>query len=402
MSSISHNKPLYPIVIAHYLLAGLFFFSLTIMVFFTLQSLSGHYFQPKVLAITHAAALGWGTMIIFGALYQLLPVILEVPLYSTKLSWVSFVLFVPGIMLLVYCFWIFDPGIGIQIASVLIFSAIMSFNVNVFFTLRFRKQESIFQEFIITACVWLTITALLGVLMVFNFRYPFLQKDHLYYLRLHAHMGIVGWFLMLIIGVSAKLIPMFLVATYQEKKLLSLSYYFINAALLSFLVSGFLHGIGFDTYVIVLIGAIGIAFYLTYLFNCFVSRMRKDVDLPMVKTLLSFVFLAAAIVVLPFILYYHLQQHPFAVNMSMLYGMLIFMGWISALALGQTFKTLPFIVWLKHYEKVTGKVKTPVPADLLNNLLLNIQFFAFLTFVAAFIVGFLFDSLLLKLMGSLS
>ncbi|MBP6687902.1 MAG: cytochrome C oxidase subunit I, partial [Lacibacter sp.] len=200
MSSITHSKPLYKIVIAHYLFAGLFFFALTIMLLFTIDSFSGHYFQPKVLAITHAAALGWGTMIIFGALYQLLPVILETALYSTKLSWFSFGFFVPGIILLVYCFWIFDPGLNMQMASLLVLTGVMCFNANVFFTLRHKKQESIFQEFIVTACLWLTLTVLVGALMVFNFRYPFLQKDHLYYLRLHAHMGIVGWFLMLIIG----------------------------------------------------------------------------------------------------------------------------------------------------------------------------------------------------------
>ncbi len=400
MSSITHSKPLYKIVIAHYLFAGLFFFALTIMLLFTIDSFSGHYFQPKVLAITHAAALGWGTMIIFGALYQLLPVILETALYSTKLSWFSFGFFVPGIILLVYCFWIFDPGLNMQMASLLVLTGVMCFNANVFFTLRHKKQESIFQEFIVTACLWLTLTVLVGALMVFNFRYPFLQKDHLYYLRLHAHMGIVGWFLMLIIGVSAKLVPMFLVSKYQKKHLLSISYYFINITLLTFIVSGFLHGIGLDTYIIVLFGAIGVSSYLIYLFKCFKSRIRKEVDLPMVKTLFSFVFLGAAILVLPFILHYHLKHHPIAVNLSMIYGMLIFMGWIGALVLGQTFKTLPFIVWLKHYEHLSGKVKTPVPADLIHHTLLSIQFLAFILFVAAFIAGFLLDSLMLKFIGA--
>lgn len=402
MSTIGHNNPLYKIVSTHYLIAGLFFLVLAGMFLFSLEALSGHYFQPKILAMTHTAALGWGSMIIFGALYQLLPVILETKLYSIKLAWASITFFVPGIILLVYCFWIFDPGMYMQIAGVLVFIAIVLFNLNVFFTVKHKKQESIFQEFIITACLWLTLTALLGVLMIFNFQHSFLQKDHLHFLRLHAHMGIVGWFLMLIIGVSAKLLPMFLISEYQKTHLLSLSYYFINGALLLFLIDGYLHGMSFNTYLFVLLGLTGICFYLVYIFRCFQSRIRKDVDLPMVKSLFSFVFLAAGILILPFILYYHLKNDAFAVNLSTLYGSLIFMGWISLLILGQTFKTLPYIVWVKHYEQLTGMVKTPLPSDLINRGLLYVQSFAFLLFLLAFISGFLLNSFTLKIISASS
>lgn len=402
MSLASANTSLYKVVVSHYLLAGIFFLVLALMFLFSIESLSGHYFQPKVLALTHTAALGWGTVIIFGALYQLLPVILETNLYSTKLPWISLAFFVPGIILLVYCFWIFDPGLYMQIASVLVLMGIVLFNLNVYRTVKRKKQDSIFQEFILTSCLWLALTALLGAVLVFNFQFSFLQKDHLDFLRLHAHMGIAGWFLMLIIGVSAKLVPMFLVSKYQKTRLLSYSYYLINAALIVFLLSGYLQGITLVTYVIVLLGAAGVSFYLVYLFKCVKTRIRKEVDLPMLKSLGSFVLLAAGIFILPFILYYHLAHHPLAVNLSTLYGVLIFMGWISALILGQTFKTLPFIVWVKHYEHLAGKVKTPLPAELLNNRLLSLQSFAFVIFLAAFVTGFLFSSAVLKFIGAFS
>jgi len=390
------------VVSAHYLIAGLFFVALAIMFLFSIEAWAGHYFQPKILALTHTAALGWGTMIIFGALYQLLPVILETKLYSLKLAWSSLAFFVPGIVLLVYSFWVFDPGLYMQMASLLVLTAVVLFNLNVFLTVKYKKQESIFQEFIITACLWLTLTVLLGTLMVFNFQYLFLQKDHLQFLRLHAHMGIAGWFLMLIIGVSAKLVPMFLVSKYEKKQLLSLSYYFINAALLLFMVDGYLNGINYKTYFMVVLGGIGICFYLIYIFRCFKSRIRRDVDLPMLKSLFSFVLLAVALLVLPFILYYHIKNDSFSVNLSTLYGSLVFIGWISLLILGQTFKTLPFIIWIKHYEKLTGKVKTPLPADLINTSLLWVQTIAFLLFLLSFLAGFFLNSFTLKAISAYS
>jgi len=122
----------------------------------------------------------------------------------------------------------------------------------------------------------------------------------------------------------------------------------------------------------------------------------------MIQTLFSFLLLAAGILVLPFILHYHLKQDPVAVHLSVVYGGLILIGWITALILGQTFKTLPFIVWVKHYEHLTGKVKTPLPADLTRQLLLRIQFMAFVIFLLAFFAGTVSGTYFLKLTGALS
>ena len=82
----------------------------------------------------------------------------------------------------------------------------------------------------------------------------------------------------------------------------------------------------------------------------------------------------------------------------MIYGELLFMGWITALILGQTFKTLPFIVWVKHYDQLTGKFKTPMPADLFANSLLKAQTVTFLIFCVTFMPGcYLMNPLLLYL-----
>lgn len=389
-------------MIVHYLTAGICFLLLAVLFALSLDSFSGHYFQPAVLAVTHTAALGWGTMMIFAALYQLLPVIMETNLFSIRLCWISFGLFTPGSALLIYSFWVFDPGAYMQIGGLLILTALVLFSINVFLTVKESARQSVFQDFILTSCVWLILTALIGVLLVFNFHYALLPADHLHFLRLHAHMGIAGWFLMLIIGISAKLVPMFLLSAYKKTHLLSLCYYLINLSLLCFLVDAYYNGLHAISYLILVPGVAGVCCYLAYICNCFTSRIRREIDLSMVTTLLSFVLLALAILLLPFIIYYHLKGNAWAVNLSVSYGILLFMGWLSALILGQTFKTLPFIVWVKHYEQLTGKVKTPLPADLINVLLLKIQFVAFLIFLPAFFCGLFFSIRLLEYIGAAS
>ena len=56
----------------------------------------GNYLTPHVAGVTHLFTLGWLTMTIFGALYQLLPVALGAPIRWPKLGHASFIVFAPG------------------------------------------------------------------------------------------------------------------------------------------------------------------------------------------------------------------------------------------------------------------------------------------------------------------
>ena len=392
MNSVATQNPLlYKLVVSHYLISALCFVSLAVMLLLAAPNLTGHYFHPQLLAITHMAALGWGTLVIFGAVYQLLPVILETELYSYKAGWISLWLFASGLVFLVYSFWNFEPGIYMQGGSLLVSAGISLFGANVFLTAK-QNRNDIHQEFIITACIWLVATALLGTLLVFNFRFAFLQKDHILFLKLHAHMGLAGWFLMLITGVSSKLIPMFLVSNQKKVILLSWSFYLINGGLLFFVIDTYFSGLNFKTYIAAFLALAGIVCWLTFIAESFRTRMRKKIDLSIWHSLVSFILLGSAIFILPFIVFNHIKADPTAVDYTLLYGTLLFMGWISSLILGQTFKTLPFIVWIKHYQHLAGKGKILMPADIFKSKLLKIQFVTYLIFIMVFYTGMFYKS----------
>ncbi|MCX6190092.1 MAG: hypothetical protein NTW54_10940 [Bacteroidetes bacterium] len=44
---------------------------------------------------------------------------------------------------------------------------------------------------------------------------------------------------------------------------------------------------------------------------------------------------------------------------ALLYGFVVFFGWLTVLIFGMTFKTLPFIIWDKVYQVQSGKGTTP-------------------------------------------
>jgi uncharacterized membrane protein len=127
-------------------------------------------------------ALGWGTMIILGASYQLVPVLIEGKLYSTALAYASFVLAAVGIAFLVYGFYTFNMGWPAQWGAILINAAILSYLLNLAVSITKTKEENVHTVFVFTAACWLFFTTLLGLLLVYNFSTNIFSQGSLHYL----------------------------------------------------------------------------------------------------------------------------------------------------------------------------------------------------------------------------
>lgn len=363
------NSPIkntsYKVVLPFYGYAALSFLLATILIFKNSVSFTQHYFNPHTLAITHIMALGWGTMIILGASHQLFPVLIEGKLHSNLLAYSSFFFAAIGIPLLVFSFYEFNMGMAAQAGAIFINLAVISYIANLLLSIFKSKKENVHAIFAITATFWLLLTTGLGLLLVYNFTHTILSRDSLYYLSFHAHMGIIGWFLLMIIGVGSRLIPMFLISKYENKKLLWWVYALINIGLISFVLiflSSF--NLQFNIFPIVLIG-LGIVLFGYYIYRSHIKRIRKKVDEQVKTSILSVAFMVVPLIVLVGII--ATLTSISNLKFVLLYGFTIFFGWITAIILGMTFKTLPFIIWNKVYHNMAGLGKTPNPKELFNN-----------------------------------
>jgi hypothetical protein len=362
-------------VLPFYGAGTLFFLALTVLMFIAADSFKDHFFNQYTLALVHTAALGWGTMIIFGAAYQLMPVIFEEELYSSKMAFISFWFLLIGSIILIISFWFFQTGLVMISGGASILIAVILYNINVFNT-AVKSTLTIQKLFLMVSAFWLFATVTVGVLLAINLYYPYIPFNHLEILKLHAHIGFVGWFLQLITGVSSKLVPMFLFGKSNKSNLLKVAFVFQNIGLVAFLIDDFFIGASNRVYIYYVLVLIGICFWLAYIFDVYKNRLKKKVDIQMRHTFLSMVALSAALLLIPVVLTGHSNQW------SMLYGSFIFLGWISAIIFGKTFKTLPFIIWNMHYKDVHGKKNMPLPRDLYVE---NLLFYQFWFFVAAFI-----------------
>lgn len=378
-TSPSAVTPFYGYAAISFLVAG-------ILLFIYSSSFNGHYFHPKILAITHIMALGWGVMIILGASHQLIPVLIESSLFSVPLARLSLFLAGTGIPLLAYGFFVFSMGWEAQWGGILINSAIIAYLVNLVLSMRKSQSNNIHAIFVLTAAFWLLLTTLIGLALVYNFSYSFLSRDSLHYLPLHANIGIAGWFLLLVVGVATRLIPMFLISKYQRPRLLWSIYLLINAGMAGFVLNFlYLRQSGLYFLPVVMIG-LSLILVGYYCYQCYRMRLRKKVDEQIKISLL-----AVAMMILPVILLIiiigAMQLSGINNKLALLYGFVIFFGWLTAIILGMTFKTLPFIIWNKMHHSFAANEKTPSPKDLFSARIFTAMGIAYLPGFVLFCAG---------------
>ncbi len=381
------NAPSLGVVAPHFVFAGIAFIISSVLLLFGDQYLTGHYFEGHVLAITHMMALGWGVMIIMGALYQLIPVIYEVGLFSENLAKFTFVLFGSSLLYMVYAFWTNEFIAVMPHLSILIFIAILLFFINVIGSTIRSKKRSMQSYYIWASMFWLFMTALFGLLISLNYKYNFLSHTHLEMLRMHANMGLLGWFLSLVIGNGSLLLPMFFVSHQLNENYMKWSFYSLQTGLVALILNFYYLNIDVLMVVSWVLIVVGIVFFALYARQSYQKRMRKKLDVGMKQSVLSVLFLLAPILIGT--ITFFMRGSAYIMRFEILYVFSFLFMFISAIILGQTYKTIPFIIWLDRYQKYVGKTKTPLPRELYSEKIGNIHFYTYIISIVAFIVGIL-------------
>jgi len=393
------NAPSSKIVIPHFIVGGIAFLIVAILMLISTPELLTAYYNNKLIAITHVFILGWAVMMVFGALYQLIPVVYETSLHSEKLSQITFWMFLISVSALSYSFWIASYTNLLFYASLMMFGSLMLFIINLHLTYKKTKKPNIQSKFINTGIYWLAATELIGTIIAFNFKYPFLEASHLHYLKIHAHLGLIGWFLLLIMGSASILIPMFMVSHNLDQKKLNKAYYFVNIGLLLISIDWLFIHTEYLIYVYWIIFAIGISLFLSYVYDSYKNRLRRKLDVGLKYTVIA-IFMLILPLLLGLFLIFNNEATDFILRMGTFYGISILFGVISMLIFGQTYKTLPFIVWLEKYQAHVGKKKVPMPRELYSEKIADYQFYAYLVAISTMAIGIVLNHKIIVQIGS--
>ena len=172
---------------------------------------AGAWLSPHVAGVTHLFTLGWLTTTIFGALTQLLPAALGLPLRSRGAAEATFWSFAPGVGLLAA--GVATSRLGLLVPGVLLLATgVVIALVNLAATLIRAPHRDVTWTAIALSLAFLASTLGLGLTLAHNLHTGFIAAARVRVLAIHLHVALVGWVLLMIVGVSHRLLPMFLMA----------------------------------------------------------------------------------------------------------------------------------------------------------------------------------------------
>ena len=193
--------------------------------------LATYHYNQHVLAVTHLFTLGWICSIIMGSMYQLVPVALETKLYSERLGGWHFVLHLAGVAGMVWMFWIWDMKQVGHFGTV-VGLGMLCFLYNIARTLARIPRWNLVAAGIAAASFWLLLTMLAGLYVAASKVWSFSPFDPVPQMHAHAHLGGIGFFLLMIVAVSYKLVPMFALSEVQHARRAGASIALLNAGLI--------------------------------------------------------------------------------------------------------------------------------------------------------------------------
>src|SRR5262245_39657338 len=319
--------------------------------------LAGHYYHPRVLALTHTVTLGWISLAILGASYQLIPIVLKGSLWSERIPWWQLPALVVGIAGMLAHFFIAEWS-GLLWAAMLVAVAVGAHVVNLALTLRAMDARSLLARFVIVALAGISLTMLAGLALAVHHLHPFLPGDFYARLGAHVHLAVLGWVLPMILGVAAQTYPMFLLGSGHDVRLERIQFWGVVAGVPALVVGLMLSP------VVAIVGAAAVtatvAAHLSSLVRMLRRRKAPRLEWP-VRFLLTAATLLVPATLVGLALVLGLVGGP---RWALAYGVLVLGGWVSLTIVGMMLKIVPFLTWYGAYGHLAGRATVPSLAQL--------------------------------------
>lgn len=322
---------------------------------------------PGSLALTHLLTLGFMMMVMIGALYQFIPVMVgqyipggEVRVFIIHLSLIL------GTLSLASGFF-FHNKVFYWMAFVFLCLSLSLFALSLISLImqKFQGQLIIFIIRILSFVLIMTIG--FGLLMLLAYSYPDSGIAYRIYTDTHALWGLVGWVVLLIMAVSSQVIPMFFVTpefSVRYLKILSVLM-LVTLMMISFssiYISHFPNLVREILYVLV---SIELVFFSTYTLRLIYYRKRKIPDTTIKFFSISLFSLLFVLVVWWAIhIWPNAQLAAYEIESEFVLGLFLIYGLALSAIIGMLQKIVPFLIYLnlqslsfKHPESMSHKPK---------------------------------------------
>jgi hypothetical protein len=327
------------------------------LAFISPELAAGAFMAPRVAAVTHLFTLGWLTTTILGAAYQFIPVALGVGMAWPILVWATLALHVPGVSLMVAGLATGDttlllPGAGLVTLGLLLFTA------NLFRTLGRAPRGGLIRRALAVAGAFLIVAVLLGITLSGNLRWGYLGEHRLLALTLHLHVALLGWVLLVVVGVSQRLVPMFLLSHGAPEWPGLWAYRLVTGGLVLALLLH--HAGGAWLGLAALVCGAGVSLYLAQLVLFFLHRRRRDLDPGMTLVAVGGVGLAGGLLLAPVAL----TRGAADPGGAEAYGAAVIVAGFTPFVAGHLYRIVPFLAWFHRFGARLGTERMPTVAEL--------------------------------------
>lgn len=179
---------------------------------FLVPLLAEHFYQARVLAVTHLVTLGWVSAVMMGVLYRYVPGLTKQPLPYPRLAIAQWAAFVGGTAGLVAHFWLGRWTGTAWSAGVLAVAAVL-LCANLWRMIAHAPHRGVAEVGIVGASGFLVTAALVGLSLALNKERGFLPGATFTNLGAHVHLAALGWVGVTISALSFRFLPAFLLPT---------------------------------------------------------------------------------------------------------------------------------------------------------------------------------------------
>ena len=328
---------------------------------------------PSTLVLAHLVSLGWLSLLLCGALFQFVPVLVAKPLHSNSLPLATLAALASGLVILLAGFLQLDGTVSLDlpllpVGGTLLGAGFLLVLYNLGRTLWSARPLPLPARLVTVGLTSLVATFTLGIVFTFVLGgvadAPPLVALTATGLPLHVIAGLGGWLTFTAMGVSYRLLAMFMLAPEERSSTMAAALWG-GIAVLVLAVGGGSGAVLLDVDSMPILAVAGVlALPVLGLYGYDVARLyqrrkRRRLETNSRIAALALISLAGAALMLAALLALgELSRHV---------GALVFLtafGWLSGLSLAQLYKIVPFVTWLECYGPVMGRKPTPRVQDL--------------------------------------
>ena len=313
----------------------------------------------------HLYMLGFVMMAIFASMAQLSPIVIETKHYSVKIFNYLWYFLVAGLLLMLVGFYI--DVTFLLYGGTLVLISMLIYATEFILTLKNSKRKTSITKAMWMSNLFLLLGIVTGLVMAgaFNGLIDINPND---ILKIHTFGLVVGFIILLIMGISIILIPMFGSSKRISDNEFTNSFYTVAFGVIVMMLSAFFYTTILE-YISYAIVTASILLYFYQLYKMTSSRKRVNHDIWARHMYVAFSsFIVAFILLVSFI---------FTENTDILkLGMYImFIGFFGFVIIGNFYKIIPFLVWFHIYSPLIEERAVPMLHELIPKRLAALQWF---------------------------